>query len=375
MEFYKSGNFDKKKSGNRFDSDRKPSDSYRNSRNDRGSRFSRDDRSRGESATVTCADCGTQCEIPFVPKHDRPVYCSDCFRKNKPQDSGNDRYSRNDRNDRYSRNDRNDRYSRNDRGSRFSRDDRSRGESATVTCADCGTQCEIPFVPKHDRPVYCSDCFRKNKPQDSGNDRYSRNDRGSRFSRDDRSRGESATVTCADCGTQCEIPFVPKHDRPVYCSDCFRKNKPQDSGNDRYSRNDRESYSNKNENNTFRTRSKNDKVSKRQEALYSGGSDKFYSTLKEKLFDILGGKTCSSCGFKEERALGICHIYDDDVFDNIRRGDSASSWGKYISEPGLAKKELLVLCLNCNEIRQPISKPKQESAPKSNRKRSKYFPR
>ncbi|MGB0856002.1 MAG: CxxC-x17-CxxC domain-containing protein, partial [Nitrosopumilus sp.] len=86
MEFYKSRNFDKKKSRSRFDSDRKPSNSYRNSR------FSRDDR-RGESATVTCADCGTQCEIPFVPKHDRPVYCSDCFRKNKPQDSGNDRYS------------------------------------------------------------------------------------------------------------------------------------------------------------------------------------------------------------------------------------------------------------------------------------------
>ena len=58
-------------------------------------------------------------------------------------------------------------------------------ESAIVTCADCGTECEVPFVPKTDRPVYCSDCFRQNKPEDSRDDRFSRNDR-ERVSRDDR---------------------------------------------------------------------------------------------------------------------------------------------------------------------------------------------
>ena len=213
MEFYKSRNFDKKKSDSDFRRDRRPSSSFRNSR------YSRDDR-RGESTTVTCADCGTECQVPFVPRTDRPVYCSDCFRQNKPQDSGNDRHSRN------------------DRDSRYSRDDR-RGESTTVTCADCGTECQVPFVPRTDRPVYCSDCFRQNKPQDSGNDRHSRNDRDSRHSRNDRDsrhsrndrdsrysrddrRGESTTVTCADCGTECQVPFVPRTDRPVYCSDCFQ---------------------------------------------------------------------------------------------------------------------------------------------------------
>ena len=34
----------------------------------------------------------------------------------------------------------------------------------------------------------------------------------------------------------------------------------------------------------------------------------FMLSLKEKLFEILGGKTCSSCGFKDERALGISPI-------------------------------------------------------------------
>jgi len=68
-----------------------PSKSFRNSRDDRSSRYSRDD--RGESATVTCADCGIECKVPFVPKTDKPVYCSDCFRQSKSQYSENDSYS------------------------------------------------------------------------------------------------------------------------------------------------------------------------------------------------------------------------------------------------------------------------------------------
>ena len=30
------------------------------------------------------------------------------------------------------------------------------------------------------------------------------------------------TVTCADCNREAEVPFQPRGDRPVYCSDCFR---------------------------------------------------------------------------------------------------------------------------------------------------------
>ena len=208
--------------------------------------------------------------------------------------------------------------------------------------------------------------------------RNSRDDRGSRYSRDDR-REESTTVTCADCGTECQVPFVPRTDKPVYCSDCFRQNKPQDSRNDRYSRDDRGSrYSrddrgSRSSRDNFRSKkSKTNKFLKKQESFYSNGSEKFYASLKEKLFEILGGKTCSSCGFKDERALGISHMSDDNSSDSIRRGGAASSWGKYISEPDLAREELKVLCLNCNEIRQPVSKPKEDS---SKPKKSRHFPR
>ncbi len=214
---------------------------------------------------------------------------------------------------------------------------------------------------------------RDNKPSRSF--RNSRNDRNSRYSRDNR-RKESATVNCADCGTECEVPFIPKTDRPVYCSDCFRKNKPLDSRDDGFSRYNRNSrYSRDNRRKESRTKKpKDEKFLKKQESFYSHGSEKFYESLKEKLFEILGGKVCSSCGFKDQRALGFSHIYDDETFDSIRRGGFASSWGKYISEPELARKELKVLCLNCNEIRQPISQLKEDSS-KPKQKKSKKFPR
>jgi len=203
--------------------------------------------------------------------------------------------------------------------------------------------------------------------------------RSYRNSRDER-KPEMHTVTCGDCGDECQIPFEPKFNRPVYCSECFQKNKPQES-RDRYSRDERpsrdrysrdERVSNRDD---FRTnKPTSEKFLKKTERFYSNGSEKFYSSLKEKLFEILGGKTCSNCGFKDERALGFNHINDEDAFDSIRRDGFASSWGKYISEPELARKDLRVLCLNCNEIRQPPAK-NEPKKPKTTLKKSIYFPR
>ena len=33
-------------------------------------------------------------------------------------------------------------------------------------------------------------------------------------------------AVCASCGSACQVPFQPRQDRPVYCSDCFSKDKP-----------------------------------------------------------------------------------------------------------------------------------------------------
>ena len=221
------------------------------------------------------------------------------------------------------------RNSRDDRGSRYSRDDRgprdNDREDTEVTCADCGNQCTVPFVPRTDKPVYCSDCFRQNKPQDSGNDRYSRDDRGSRYSRDDR-------------GSRSSFRREPRRDNS-------RSSKPR-----------------------------SDKFLRKQESFFANGSNKFYETIKEKLYEILGGKICSNCGFKDERALGISPISENVTSDNSGRGGDAASWGKYISAPDLAREELKVFCFNCNQIREPISKRTEDrSRPKS--KTSRHFPR
>ena len=33
-------------------------------------------------------------------------------------------------------------------------------------------------------------------------------------------------ATCAQCGKATEVPFQPRGDKPVYCSDCYRKTRP-----------------------------------------------------------------------------------------------------------------------------------------------------
>jgi len=63
--------------------------------------------------------------------------------------------------------------------------------------------------------------------RDSGREFGGRRDSGrSRGSRD----VEMTKVTCSSCGVECEVPFKPTSSKPVYCSECFRKDKP---GSDR----------------------------------------------------------------------------------------------------------------------------------------------
>lgn len=47
-----------------------------------------------------------------------------------------------------------------------------------------------------------------------------------RFNRDRRSfRGDRQMfkAVCSNCGKDCQVPFRPTGDKPVYCSDCFEK--------------------------------------------------------------------------------------------------------------------------------------------------------
>ena len=108
--------------------------------------------------------------------------------------------------------------------------DRER-EMFTAKCGDCGNDCQVPFKPKDDRPVYCRECFQNHKPAPRPGGRFGGRsggyggDRGSRFGRrDDRPR-EMFDAKCGDCGNDCQVPFKPKDDRPVYCRECFQNHK------------------------------------------------------------------------------------------------------------------------------------------------------
>ncbi|HLC90924.1 MAG TPA: CxxC-x17-CxxC domain-containing protein [Candidatus Nanoarchaeia archaeon] len=77
--------------------------------------------------------------------------------------------------------------------------------------------------PSRDRD---SDRFQK---RDSG--RFQKRDSG-RFQRRDSEQSfeqRKYPATCASCGEQCEIPFKPRSNKPVYCSSCFRKEGDQES--------------------------------------------------------------------------------------------------------------------------------------------------
>ncbi len=40
---------------------------------------------------------------------------------------------------------------------------------------------------------------------------------------------EMFSATCANCGKECQVPFRPNGEKPVYCNDCFRSHKEEGS--------------------------------------------------------------------------------------------------------------------------------------------------
>ncbi|MBI5148676.1 hypothetical protein HZA33_03275 [Candidatus Pacearchaeota archaeon] len=67
----------------------------------------------------------------------------------------------------------------------------------------------------------------------SSGSRFGGRSRG--FGRDSGRRAEMHDVICDKCGKQCQVPFRPTGDKPVFCSDCFKttdgsRNRKQESG-------------------------------------------------------------------------------------------------------------------------------------------------
>jgi CxxC-x17-CxxC domain-containing protein len=98
----------------------------------------------------------------------------------------------------------------------------SRPQMHDAVCSKCGKRCQVPFRPTGERPIFCSDCFEKERdqtPQRTGGRDFDRRD-------SERPRSEEKRMyqtTCSKCGAKCEVPFLPTGGRPTYCKDCFER--------------------------------------------------------------------------------------------------------------------------------------------------------
>ncbi len=91
-------------------------------------------------------------------------------------------------------------------------------EDKTLTCQDCGQ----PFTFSADDQSFHAMKGFTNEPKRCASCRQAR--------RSERDGGygsrEAHPVVCAECGKNTTVPFRPRGDRPVYCSDCFSQRRP-----------------------------------------------------------------------------------------------------------------------------------------------------
>jgi CxxC-x17-CxxC domain-containing protein len=111
----------------------------------------------------------------------------------------------------------------------------------TITCRDCGmdfvfTTGEQEFYAQKgftNEPTRCPSCRQARKSNGGGRNSYGSDSYGSRdsYSSDSYSRAprEMHSATCASCGKEAQVPFVPRGDKPVYCSDCFQQQRQTSS--------------------------------------------------------------------------------------------------------------------------------------------------
>ena len=101
-----------------------------------------------------------------------------------------------------------------------------------IACVDCGSEftfssgeqehfAQLGFTNEPKRCPSCRAAKKASRGGDAGEGRRPSGGRGG-FSSGPR---EMFPAVCAQCGKQTQVPFQPRGDRPVYCSDCFSSRK------------------------------------------------------------------------------------------------------------------------------------------------------
>ena len=113
-------------------------------------------------------------------------------------------------------------------------------EDKTLVCKDCGkefvwTAGEQEFYASRgfeNQPQRCKPCRDARKNATRGERQMfdatcASCGKACRDARKNATRGERQMfdAVCASCGKACKVPFQPREDRPVYCSECFAKMK------------------------------------------------------------------------------------------------------------------------------------------------------
>ena len=83
-------------------------------------------------------------------------------------------------------------------------------EDRTLVCNECGQ--EFVFTAG-EQEFYAEKGF-ANDPKKCKACRDARKNAG-------KTEREYLTATCAKCGREAQVPFRPREDRPVYCSECY----------------------------------------------------------------------------------------------------------------------------------------------------------
>ena len=90
-------------------------------------------------------------------------------------------------------------------------------EDKTLICRDCGAE----FVFTAGEQAFYAEKGFQNEPSRCKACRDARKANGG-ARRDDSRPREMYDAICAERGKPTKIPFIPKNDRPVYCSECYQ---------------------------------------------------------------------------------------------------------------------------------------------------------
>ena len=91
-------------------------------------------------------------------------------------------------------------------------------QDKSIQCSDCGVSFTFSVEDQEffqskgytNEPKRCPECRQARKSE-----RYSNSGYGT--------PRQMFPATCAECGKSTQVPFRPRSDKPVYCSDCYRK--------------------------------------------------------------------------------------------------------------------------------------------------------